>query len=83
MNHGRSAPLKLEIMTIKRQKEIAESAKMLFSSVFAFRNSANAFSFANRCFKITMVMVVEDEFWAVTPVEARRLSRLGYLYANQ
>lgn len=70
-------------MTIEQKKQIAKSVKMFFSSVFAFRNRAYAFSFADRCFKITMVMVVEDEFWAVTPVEARRLSRLGYQYATR
>lgn len=70
-------------MTIEKRKQIAESVKMFFSSVFAFRNRTNAFSFADRCIKITMVMVVEDEYWAVTPVEAVRLSRLGYRYATR
>lgn len=51
--------------------------------MFKFQNRTNAFEFANRCHKLMLVILGDDElFWVTTPAQAERLHRQGYEYAE-
>jgi hypothetical protein len=51
--------------------------------MYKFQNRENAFSFAERCTKIMLVLLGDDgRFWVTTPAQAEQLHRQGYEYAE-
>ena len=48
-------------------------------TIYKFSELANALSFTERCIKIMMITLGDDErFWVVTPAHATRLMKQGY-----
>ena len=48
-------------------------------TIYRFSSLANATSFSQRCVKIMMIILGDDEkFWVVTPAHATRLMKEGY-----
>jgi hypothetical protein len=51
-------------------------------TTFKFSTYATADSFRNRCVKIMMIVMGDDNmFWVVTPAHGEKLTRQGYEYA--
>jgi hypothetical protein len=52
-------------------------------TIYKFTRLGNALSFTDRCPKIHMIILGDDErFWVVTPAHAARLVRQGYELAE-
>jgi hypothetical protein len=52
-------------------------------TTFKFNSYANAQNFKNRCIKIMMIILGDDDkYWVVTPAEGEKLTRRGYEYAD-
>ena len=48
-------------------------------TIYKFSELSNAISFTERCIKIMMIILGDDEkFWVVTPAHSTRLMKQGY-----
>ena len=70
-------------MTTEKRKQIARAAKVAFGNILAFSKHVSASAFNRHSVTISMIMVVEDEYWVVSPADAQRLNRLGHHYATR